>query len=109
MRENLEAAESLKTLVPRYVDALTRAAITAKLEEQVRAGLRDAGGQRLEQRAADAPGWRRLLLTCAGERPRATVAEAVRSRLIEIDGVEDVAALLAWRATGSQPKSMRYG
>jgi conjugative relaxase-like TrwC/TraI family protein len=97
LRDTLESAESLATLVPRYVDALTRAAITAELEEAVRAGLRDAGGRALEQSAADAPGWLQLLLACAGEPPRERVAEAVRSRLMDAAEVQDVAAVLAWR------------
>jgi hypothetical protein len=97
LRDTLESAESLATLVPRYVDALTRAVITAELEEAVRAGLRDAGGRALEQSAAEAPGWRQLLLACAGERPRERVAEAVRSRLLDAAEVQDLAAVLAWR------------
>lgn len=99
LRRALESAESLATLVPRYQDALTRAALTGGLEEAVRAGLRDAGGSALERRAAEAPGWRRLLLACAGKHPREVVAEAVRSRLLDTCSVGDVAALLAWRVT----------
>jgi len=96
----LESAESLATLVPRYVDAYARAVITDGLEEAVRAGLRDAGGRTLEERVADAPDWRRLLLSCAGENPREQVAEAVRSRLLGgPDEVRDPAAVLAWRVT----------
>ncbi len=94
----LESAESLATLVPRYVDACARAVITDGLEEAVRAGLRDAGGRTLEERVADAPSWRRLLVSCAGEDPRERVAEAVRSLLLGgPDEVRDPAAVLAWR------------
>jgi len=96
----LESAESLATLVPRYVDAYARAVITDRLEEAVRAGLRDAGGRTLEERVADAPSWRRLLVSCAGQDPRERVAEAVRSRLLRgPDEVHDPAAVLAWRVT----------
>jgi len=96
----LESAESLATLVPRYVDACARAVITDGLEEAVRAGLRDAGGRTLEERVADARSWRRLLVSCGGENPRERVAEAVRSRLLGgPDEVRDPAAVLAWRVT----------
>ncbi|MGI8623656.1 MAG: hypothetical protein ACR2NB_09280, partial [Solirubrobacteraceae bacterium] len=62
--------------------------------------LRDAGGRTLEERVADAPGWRRLLVSCAGPDPRERVAEAVRSRLLGgPDAVPDPAAVLAWRVT----------
>jgi hypothetical protein len=77
LRDILESAESLAILVPRYLDALTRATLATELEEAVRAGLRDAGGRALEHRAAQAPGWRQLLMACAGQRPRELVAGAV--------------------------------
>jgi len=96
----LEAAESLHTLVPRYVDACARAVVTDQLQESVRAGLRDAGGRALEEAVTGAPGWGRLLVACAGAGPRERVAEAVRFRLLGgPDEVADPAAVLAWRVT----------
>ena len=96
--ETLEAAESLATLVPQYLDAFARAVITDDLEVSVRAGLRDAGGRDLEDRVSGSPAWRQLLLACAGDQPRALVAEAVRSRLLEDgDPAQDPAAVLTWR------------
>ena len=98
LREELAASESLATLVPRYLDALGRAVSRLGVEAAVRAGLRDAGGLDLEQRAADSPGWGRLLLACAGNDARATVAEAVRTRLLDpTHAIEDMAAVLTWR------------
>ena len=98
LHDELAASESLATLVPRYVDALPRAVHRLGVEPAVRAGLRDAGGPDLEQRVADSPGWRRLLITCLGDDPRATVAEAVRSRLLDtVQDVPDLGALLTWR------------
>jgi hypothetical protein len=76
--ETLQAAESLATLVPQYLDAFARAVITDDLEAAVRAGLRDAGGRELEDRVSASPAWRQLLLACAGDEHRALVAEAVR-------------------------------
>jgi len=103
-REALESAESLATLVPRYVDAWTRAVLTDELQGSVRAGLRDAGGRALEERVTHAPGWRRLLLACAGDDPRERVSEAVRSRLLGgPEEVRDPAAVLAWRVTNLDP------
>ena len=96
--ETLEAAESLATLVPQYLDAYARAVITNDLEASVRAGLRDAGGRDLEDRVSASPAWRQLLVACAGDEPRALVAEAVRSRLLDGgDPAHDPAAVLAWR------------
>lgn len=103
-REALESAESLATLVPRYVDAWTRAVFTDELQGSVRAGVRDAGGRALEDRITHAPGWRRLLLACAGDDPRERVAEAVRSRLLAgPEEVRDPAAVLAWRVANIDP------
>lgn len=103
-REALESAESLATLVPRYVDAWTRAVLTDELEGSVRAGLRDAGGRALEDRVTHAPGWRRLLLACAGDDARERVSEAVRSRLLDGPAeVRDPAAVLAWRIANLDP------
>ena len=93
----LEAAESLSTLVPRYLDALTRATVTPEVEAAVRAGLRDAGGPALEHQASHAPGWHRLLVASAGPHARETVADAVRGQLLDAAGVHDVAGLLAAR------------
>jgi hypothetical protein len=45
--ETLEAAESLATLIPQYLDSFARAVITDDLQAAVRAGLRDAGGRSL--------------------------------------------------------------
>jgi hypothetical protein len=96
--ETLETAESLATLVPQYLDAFGRAVITDDLEGSVRAGLRDAGGRDLEDWVIASPGWRQLVVACADDEPRALVAEAVRSRLLDGgDAVEDPAAVLAWR------------
>ncbi len=96
--ETLQAAESLATLVPAYLDAFARSVITDDLNAAVRAGLRDAGGRDLEDRVCAAPAWRQLLLACVGEQPRALVAEAVRSRLLDgTDPAQDPAAVLAWR------------
>jgi len=96
--ETLEAAESLATLVPQYLDAFARAVITDDLQAAVRAGLRDAGGRDLEDQVSASPAWRQLLVACAGDEPRALVAEAVRSRLLDgADPVQDPAAVLAWR------------
>ncbi len=103
-REALESAESLATLVPRYVDAWARALLTDELEGSVRAGLRDAGGRALEDRVTHAPGWRRLLLACAGDDAREQVSEAVRSRLLGGPAeVRDPAAVLAWRVANLDP------
>jgi conjugative relaxase-like TrwC/TraI family protein len=103
-REALESAESLATLVPRYVDAWTRAVLTDQLAGSVRAGLRDAGGRALEERVTQAPGWRRLLLASAGDDTRERVSEAVRSRLLGgPEEVHDPAALLAWRVANIDP------
>ena len=63
----LQAAESLSTLVPRYLDALTRATVTPEVEAAVRAGLRDAGGPALEHQASDVAG-----LASAAGRQRGT-------------------------------------
>ena len=96
--ETLEAAESLATLVPQYLDGYARAFITDDLEAAVRAGLRDAGGSDLEDRVSASPTWRQLVVACAGDQPRAVVAEAVRSRLLDGDDpVQDPSAVLAWR------------
>ncbi len=98
LSETLESAESLATLVPRYLDACARTLLTGALEDSVRAGLRDAGGRALEERVSAAPGWQRLLLASVGQDPRERVAEAVRSRLLDgPDQVRDPAAVLAWR------------
>ena len=97
IQDALEAAESLATLVPRYLDALTRATVTPEVEAAVRAGLRDAGGPALEQQASQAPGWHRLLVASAGPHARETVAEAVRCQLLDAAGVHDVVGLLAAR------------
>ncbi|HET7475192.1 MAG TPA: MobF family relaxase [Dermatophilaceae bacterium] len=99
IHDTLAAAESLASLVPAYLDGHARAVITDDLVDGVRAGLRDAGGPALEDRVATAPAWRRLLLACAsGDDPRGTVAEAVRSRLLDTtDAAGDPAAVLAWR------------
>jgi len=98
LTETLESAESLATLVPRYLDACARALLTGALQDSVRAGLRDAGGRALEERVAAAPDWQRLLLACAGQDPRERVAEAVRSRLLDgPEEVRDPATVLAWR------------
>ena len=93
----LQSAESLSTLVPRYLDALTRAAVVPEVEAAVLAGLRDAGGPALERQVTDSPGWRRLLIASVGPYPRETVAEAVRCQLLDAAGVHDVAGLLAAR------------
>jgi len=96
--ETLETAESLATLVPQYLDGYARAVITDDLEAAVRAGLRDAGGPDLENRVSASHSWRQLVVACAGDQPRAVVAEAVRSRLLDGDDpVQDPAAVLAWR------------
>jgi hypothetical protein len=98
INETLQAAESLATLVPQYLDAFARAVLTDDLEAAVRAGLRDAGGRDLEDRVSASPAWRQLLLACAGDQPTALVAEAVRSRLLDGgDPAQDPAAVLAWR------------
>jgi hypothetical protein len=96
--ETLQAAESLATLVPAYLDAFGRAVITEDLETAVRAGLRDAGGSDVEDRVSHSPAWHQLLVACAGDEPRALVAEAAGSRLLDgRDPVQDPAAALAWR------------
>jgi hypothetical protein len=96
--ETLQAAESLATLVPAFLDAFARAVITDDLEAAVRAGLRDAGGRDLEDRVSASPAWRQLLVACAGDEPSALMAEAVRSRLLDgTDPAQDPAAVLAWR------------
>ena len=106
LTETVEAAESLATLVPQYLDGHARAVVTGDLEAAVRAGLRDAGGRGLEQRVSESPAWPRLLTACAGTDPRDRVAEAVRSRLPDgaepvqdrvHDPAHDPAAVLAWR------------
>jgi len=103
-REALESAESLATLVPRYVDAWARALLTDELEGSVRAGLRDAGGRALEDRVTRAPGWRRLVSASAGDDARERVSEAVRSRLLGGPAeVRDPAAVLAWRVANLDP------
>ncbi len=103
-REALESAESLATLVPRYVDAWTRTVLTDELQDSVRAGLRDAGGRALEERVTQSPGWRRLLLASAGDDARERVSEAVRSRLLGgPEEVRDPAAVLAWRVANIDP------
>ena len=103
-REALESAESLATLVPRYVDAWARALLTDELEGSVRAGLRDAGGRALEDRVTQSPGWRQLLVACAGDDARERVSEAVRSRLLDgREEVRDPAAVLAWRVANLDP------
>src|SRR5674476_450127 len=67
-------------------------------EASVRAGLRDAGGRDLEDRVSASPAWRQLVVVCAGDEPRALVAEAVLSRLLGGDDpAQDPAAVLAWR------------
>ncbi len=106
-REALESAESLATLVPRYVDAWARAVLTDELAGSVRAGLRDAGGRALEDRVTHAPAWRQLLLACAGDDAREQVSEAVRSRLLDgPEEVRDPAAVLAWRVANLDPAAV---
>jgi conjugative relaxase-like TrwC/TraI family protein len=108
--ETLEAAESLATLVPQYLDAFARAVITDDLEASVRAGLRDAGGRDLEDRVSASPAWRQLVVACAGDEPRALVAEAVRSRLLDGDDpAQDPAAVLAWRVPRLVDGDAEYG
>ena len=108
--ETLEAAESLATLVPQYLDAFARAVITDDLEAAVRSGLRDVGGRDLEDRVSASPAWRQLLLACAGDEPRALVAEAVRSRLLDGDDpAQDPAAVLAWRVPRLVGVDAEYG
>jgi len=108
--ETLEAAESLATLVPQFLDAFARAVITDDLEAAVRAGLRDAGGRDLEDRVSASPAWRQLVVACAGDEPRALVAEAVRSRLLDGDDpAQDPAAALAWRVPRLVGGDAEYG
>ena len=98
IRQSLAAAESLATIVPRYLHALGRVVATPELDAAVRAGLRDAGGPALERRTADGHGWGRLLLACAAEkRPREAVAVAVRTELLDLVEPDHVAAVLARR------------
>jgi hypothetical protein len=60
--------------------------------------VRDAGGPDLEDRVSASPAWRQLHVACAGDEPRALVAEAVPSRLLDgRDPAQDPAAVLAWR------------
>jgi conjugative relaxase-like TrwC/TraI family protein len=98
IRETLAVAESLATLVPRYLDALARIVVTPQVEQAVRAGLRQAGGAALEAAATESPGWHRLVLACAGKDPHSTAVEAVHSHLLDPASVDDVAGLLAGRA-----------
>ena len=67
IQDALAAAESLSTLVPRYLDALTRAAVVPEVEAAVRAGLREAGGPALEREASRVAG-----LASAADRRRGT-------------------------------------
>jgi hypothetical protein len=70
LTETVEAAESLATLVPQYLDGYARAVVTGDLEAAVRAGLREAGGRALQERVSESPAWRRLLTAGAGTDPR---------------------------------------
>lgn len=57
-------------------------------------------GRDLEDRVTASPAWRQLVVACAGDEPRALVAEAVRSRLLDGgNALEDPAAVLAWRVS----------
>ena len=97
-RDLVDASESLSTLVPRYLDGLSRALTSLGVEEQVRSGLRDVGGEALEATVTSSPSWARLVLACAVADPRALVREAVRSRLVgDANEIRDLAALLTWR------------
>ena len=97
-RDLRAASESLSTLVPRYLHGLSRALSALGVEDQVRAGLRAAGGQALEERVASCPSWSRLVLVCAVADPAGLVQEAVRSRLVAgPEEIRDLAAVLVWR------------